>query len=89
MSVCLFAFFSAISKPIEIHKLFFFTPRKVLKQHYLIFFKRGISLFLYFFKDFSVNLKSDYRKNKRGRNVISFANKLTEHREKYTGKFLH
>ena len=52
LSVCLFAFFSAISKPIGIHfgtKLLF-TPAKFLKQYYLKKnVLRGIAPFLYFF----------------------------------------
>ena len=74
LSVCLFAFFSAISKPIGIPfgtKLLF-IPGKFLKQYYLKkCFKRycPFSLFLY---DFSVNLKSDNRKNKLDRNLILF-----------------
>ena len=43
---------------------------------------QSISIFLL---DLSVNLKSNYRKTKGGRNLILFAKKLASHREKFTG----
>ena len=83
VSVCLFAFFSAISKPIGIPfgiKLLF-TPGKVknntIKRNVL----KSYCPFIYL----SEGLKSDYRKTKLGRNLILFAKKLTGHREKFNG----
>ena len=89
--VCLFRVFPAILKPIG--KSFGtnlpIAPGSVLKQYYFkkCYFLQLLPFFLFLY-DFSVNLKSDYRKKtKGGRNLILFAKKLTGHTEKFTGIF--
>ena len=86
---CVFAFFSAIWNPIGIP---FGTNvlcdlEKVLKQQNFkkSYFSQRYCPFSIFIKDFSVNLTSDYRKTKAGRNLILFANKLIGQRQKFTG----